>query len=113
MCTQSCTYVGLKKLKIYITPKSNTNLLCLGDISAAGYRIEWNQEHDEFTVTNDEEDTMIFRKEDNLYTLVPKKKRVLITKGDGESITHEKHPKARLRICGRISKSSERRIRPR
>jgi hypothetical protein len=42
------------------------------------------------------EDTMIFRKEDNLYTLVPKKKRVLITQKEMEKASLVRNIQKRL-----------------
>jgi hypothetical protein len=52
--------------------------------------------------SNDEEDAMIFRKEDNLYTLVPKKKRVLITQKEMEKASLVRNIQKRL---GRLARA--------
>jgi hypothetical protein len=96
LCTRSGTFPGLGKVKVFISPKSNINILCLGDVTSAGYAIDWNQRNDLFTVTDDNGDELKFGRQENLYTLIPKKKRVMTTQKEIEKATLVKDIQKRL-----------------
>jgi hypothetical protein len=86
----------LGKVKVFISPKSNINILCLGDVTSAGYAIDWNQRNDLFTVTDDNGDELKFGRQEKLYTLIPKKKRVMTTQNEIEKATLVKDIQKRL-----------------
>jgi hypothetical protein len=93
LCTRLGTFPGLGKVKVFISPKSNINIR---DATSAGYAIDWNQRNDLFTVTDDNGDELKFGRQENLYTLIPKKKRVMTTQKEIEKATLVKDIQKRL-----------------